>query len=71
MSAGIMFIYFNKIKLKLCEKKAGLEPETGLFQATIMGTGKSIDFFIYLFKVGYYPLLTLACTCCLNYIAVV
>ena len=33
-----MFIYFNKIKLKLCEKKAGLEPETDLFQATIMGT---------------------------------
>ena len=44
MSVGIMFIYFNKIKLKLCEKKAGLEPETDLFQATIMGTGKSIDF---------------------------
>ena len=38
MSVGIMFIYFNKIKLKLCEKKAGLEPETDLFQATIMGT---------------------------------
>ena len=70
MSVGIMFSYFNKIKLKLCEKKAGLEPETDLFQSTIMGTGKSIDF-LYLFKVGYYPLLTLACTCCLNYIAVV
>ena len=27
--------------------------------------------FIYLFKVGYYLLLALACTCCLNYIAVV
>ena len=27
--------------------------------------------FIYLFKVGYYPLLALACACCLNYIAVV
>ena len=38
MSVGIMFIYFNKIKLKLCEKKAVLEPETNLFQATIMGT---------------------------------
>ena len=49
MSVGIMFIYFNKIKLKLCEKMAGLEPETDLFQATIMGTGKSIDFlYIYL-----------------------
>ena len=47
MSVGIMFIYFNKIKLKLCEKKAGLEPETDLFQATIMGTGKSIDFYIF------------------------
>ena len=70
MSVGIMFSYFNKIKLKLCEKKAGLEPETDLFHATIMGTGKSIDF-LYLFKVGYYPLLTLACACCLNYIAVV
>ena len=38
MSVSIMFSYFNKIKLKLCEKKAGLEPETDLFQATIMGT---------------------------------
>ena len=47
-----------------------MEPETDLFQATIMGTGKSIDFYI-LFKVGYYSLLTLTCTCCLNYIAVV
>ena len=27
--------------------------------------------FTYLFKVGYYPLLALACACCLNYIAVV
>ena len=41
---SLMIIYFNKIKLKLCEKKAGLEPETDLFQGTIMGTGKSIDF---------------------------
>ena len=28
---------------------------------TIVGTGKSIDFYIFV-KVGYYPLLPLACT---------
>ena len=27
--------------------------------------------FINLFKVGYYPLLPLACACCLNYMTVV
>ena len=47
-----------------------MEPETDLFKASIVGTGKSFDL-VYLFKVGYYPLLALAHTCCLNYIAVV
>ena len=30
----------------------------------IVGTGKSIDFYIFV-KVGYYPLLALACVCIL------
>ena len=50
-----------------------MEPETDLFdlyKASIVGTGKSIDFYficLKLFKVGYYPLLPLACACCLIY----
>ena len=43
-----------------------MEPYT----VTIVGTGKSIDFYIFV-KVGYYPLLPLACTCILNYTVVV
>ena len=34
--------------------------EWSLKTVTIMGTGKSIDFYIFV-KVGYYPLLALAC----------
>ena len=30
----------------------------------IVGTGKSIDFYIFV-KIGYYPLLPLACACIL------
>ena len=37
---------------------------------TIVGTGKSIDFYIFV-KVGYYPLLPLACACILIYTVVV
>ena len=57
-----------------------MEPETDLFdlyKASIVGTGKSIDFLfnllicLKLFKVGYYPLLPLACTCCLINMTVV
>ena len=54
-----------------------MEPETDLFdlyKASIVGTGKSIDFYLIclkLFKVAYYPLLPLACTCCLIYMTVV
>ena len=39
-------------------KWTGNEPETNFIIASIVGTGKSIDFylsFIYLIKVGYYP----------------
>ena len=71
VTVSTMFSYFVKFKIKLYEKSTGMEPGNDLFTTTIMGTGKSIDFFIYLFKVGCYPLLTLACTCYLNYIAVV
>ena len=43
-----------------------MEPYT----LTIVGTGKSIDFYIFV-KVGYYPLLLLACTCILIHTVVV
>ena len=48
------------------EKEAGMEPCT----VTIVGTGWSIDFYIFV-KVGYYPLLTLVCPCCLIQIVIV
>ena len=54
-------MYFEKKK-----KETGMEPYT----VTIVGTGKSIDFYIFI-KVGYYPLLPLACACILLYIVVV
>ena len=41
-----------------------------LYTVTIVGTGKSIDFYI-LVNVGYYPLLPLACACILVYTVVV
>ena len=40
------------------------------YTVTIVGTGKSIDFYIFV-KVGYNPLLPLACTCILVYTVVV
>ena len=36
--------------------------EWSLKTVTIVGTGKSIDFYIFV-KLGYYPLLALACIC--------
>ena len=50
-------IYFIKINWK--NEKHTLEME--LNTVTIVGTGKWIDFYIFV-KVGYYPLLPLACT---------
>ena len=43
-----------------------MEPYT----VTIVGTGKSIDFYIFV-KVGYYPFLPLACTCILIHTVIV
>ena len=40
------------------------------YTVTNVGTGKSIDFYIFV-KVGYYPLLPLACACILIYTVVV
>ena len=77
MSVCAMYSILTKYILKKCEKRAGMEPESDLFdlyKASIMATGKSIDFYLIclkLFKVGYYPLLPLACTCCLIYMTVV
>ena len=54
-------MYFEKKK-----KRTGMEPDT----VTIVGTGKSIDFHIFV-KVGYYPLLALACACILIHTVIV
>ena len=64
MSVGIMFIYFNKIKLKLCEKKAGLEPETDLFQATIMGT--EVASLVYAVYALWKPCVTIVDALCMH-----
>ena len=59
---------FSKFILGKRKTEAGMEPYT----VTIVGTGKSIDFNIFI-KVGYYPLLPLACTsycCCVLYLII-
>ena len=49
-------IYFTKFNWKNEKKTFGNPAKT----VTIVGTGKSIDFYIFV-TVGYYPLLPLAC----------
>ena len=46
-------IYTNLI-LKWTGKRTGTEPETNFVIASIVGTGKSIDFYLFV-EVGYYP----------------
>ena len=46
-------IYTNLI-LKWTGKRTGKEPETNFVIAYIVGTGMSIDFYLFV-KVGYYP----------------
>ena len=46
-------IYINLI-LKWTGKRTGKEPETNFVITSIVGTGKSIDFYLFV-KVGYYP----------------
>ena len=65
-----MYEIYTKFILKCVTKRTGMEPETVFVIASIVGTGKSIDFYIFV-KVGYYPLLALACTCCLIQIVIV
>ena len=54
---------YIKCILKKKKKRTGMEPET----VAIVGTGMSIDFYIFV-KVGYYTLLGLACACILIHI---
>ena len=65
-----MYGIYTKFMLKCVRKRTGMEPETVLLIASIVGTGKSIDSYIFV-KVGYYPLLALACICCLIQIVIV
>ena len=46
-------IYINLI-LKLTGKRTGKELETNFVIDSIVGTGKSVDFYLFV-KVGYYP----------------
>ena len=70
MTVCAMYEIYTKFILKCVTKRTGMEHETVLLIATIVGTGKSIDFYIFV-KVSYYPLLALACTCCLIHIVIV
>ena len=47
VSVCTMYRNFTKFILKKCEKRSGMEPGTDLFKASIVGTGKSIDFYIF------------------------
>ena len=47
-------IYINLI-LKCMTKRTGMEPEIYFVIASIVGTGKSIDFYLFV-KFGNYPL---------------
>ena len=65
-----MYEIYKKFILNCVTKWTGMEPETDFVIASIVGTGKSIDFYLFV-KVGYYPLLALACTSCLIQIVIV
>ena len=65
-----MYEIYTKFILKCLTKRTGMEPETDFVIASIVGTGKSIDFYLFV-KFGYYPLLALACACCLTQIVIV
>ena len=62
MTVCTMYEMYIKFILTCVTKWTGMEPETDFVIASIVGTGKSIDFYLFV-KVGYYPLLALACTC--------
>ena len=66
MMVCAMIEIFSKFISRKKKKEAGMEPYT----VTIVGTVKSIDFYIFV-KVCYYPLLPLACACILVHTVVV
>ena len=45
VSVCAMYSIFTKYILKKCEKRSGMEPGNEMFKASIVGTGKSIDFY--------------------------
>ena len=70
MTVCTMYEIYIKFILNWVIKWSGMEPETDFVLASIVGRGKSIDFYLFV-KVGYYPLLALACMCCLIQIVIV
>ena len=51
-----------EIYSKLIAKRKRKTLEWSLKPVTVVGTGKAVDFYIFV-KIGYYPLLALACVC--------
>ena len=47
MTVCAMYEIYTQYILKCVTKRTGMEPETFLLIATIVGTGKSIDFYIF------------------------
>ena len=45
VSVCAMYNILTKYILKKCEKRSGMEPGNELFKDSIVGTGKSIDFY--------------------------
>ena len=54
VTGGRMIEKSTNLILKWTGKRTGNEPETNFVIASIVGTGKSIDFYLVI-KVGYYP----------------
>ena len=49
-----MYEIYTNLITNCVTKRTGMEPETDFVLASIVGTGKSIDFYLFV-KVGYYP----------------
>ena len=48
MTVCAMYEIYTKYILKCVRKRTGMEPETALLRISIVGTGKSIDFYTFI-----------------------
>ena len=67
---SVMVCVMVKVYSKFNFEKKKKRQEMEHYTVTIVGTGKSIDFYLFV-KVGYYPSLALSCACILLYIVIV